>query len=116
MPYYIAGVSGEAFTDATLHTTRDCPELDDPSRPLAESSAGEENGVCGECVANAVQGALSDANAGGGESPEIEAKPGETICSCDVGDACDLCFGRCPAVKQDGAVCGRDRPCPYHDD
>ena len=41
---------------------------------------------------------------------------GDNICTCDVDDACDACNGRCPTVKSDGDVCGRKRPCGYHDE
>ena len=33
-------------------------------------------------------------------------------------DACDHCVdgpATCEVVKSDGEVCGRERPCPYHD-
>jgi len=33
-------------------------------------------------------------------------------------DACPHCvdgLGTCEVEKSDGEVCGRDRPCPYHD-
>lgn len=48
----------------------------------------------------------------GGTSDE----PGDTVCTCDPGEACDRCGGDCPTVKTDGEVCGGDRPCQYHDD
>lgn len=47
--------------------------------------------------------------------PTDDAEPGDTICTCDPGQACDDCGGQCPTVKSDGDVCGRDRPCSYHD-
>ena len=50
------------------------------------------------------------------EEGSTYSEPGESICSCDAGDACDACGGDCPVVKSDGEVCGRDRPCSYHDD
>lgn len=40
---------------------------------------------------------------------------GDAVCTCDPGEACDACGGNCPTVKTDAEVCGRDRPCPYHD-
>lgn len=42
-------------------------------------------------------------------------EPGDTACSCAVGDACDECGGKCSTVQTDGDVCGRERPCRYHD-
>jgi len=35
---------------------------------------------------------------------------------CDVADLRVDTADTCDTVKSDGEVCGRDRPCPYHDD
>lgn len=48
------------------------------------------------------------------ENDDLE--PGDTVCTCDPGEACDRCGGDCPTVKTDGEVCGGNRPCQYHDD
>jgi len=49
MTHYYTGRSGDSFTDATLHTTDDCPELDAPVRPIANSSVPADASLCGEC-------------------------------------------------------------------
>lgn len=49
-----------------------------------------------------------------GEEPDLE--PGDTVCTCEPGEACHRCGGYCPTVKHDGEVCGADRPCSYHDE
>lgn len=58
-----------------------------------------------------------DPDGAGGESepPDTDTPPGEDVCTCDPGEACGSCGGDCPTVKADGDVCGRDRPCAYHD-
>lgn len=50
MPYYYCGRSGDSFVDATMHTTDDCLALDDPVRPVAESSVdADATEWCPDC-------------------------------------------------------------------
>jgi len=59
---------------------------DDHLTPLrAEAIDTDECDLCGDCAGNS-----SDSGTGGDS-------------------------GTCDVVKQDGDICGRDRPCPYHD-
>jgi len=50
MPYWYRGRSGDAFTDATLHADRDCPDA--PIRPVADSTVAdlETPDYCEACV------------------------------------------------------------------
>jgi len=92
MKYY-HGSSGDSFADATLHDTDRCDRLEEPSRPLADSSveALEDPDLCPECHGDAA----ADAEDGDGGDSE----------------GSDTCM----VEKSDGELCGRDRPCPYHD-
>jgi len=87
--YWIAAVDGDTITDKTAHDDRGCAEAGDrPARPDSTSRVEREDmDLCSDCVGN------GDGSDGGGD--------GEPA-TCDV-------------VKNDGEVCGRERPCPYHD-
>jgi hypothetical protein len=54
------------------------------------------------------------AHATGDRIREVESTDGLDACSACVDDADPS--GTCDVVKSDGEVCGRDRPCSYHDD
>jgi len=84
--YYAALESGDSWTGATLHTDRDC--TDEHLTPLrADAIDADECELCPDCAGNG-----SDSGGGGDDEPA----------TCDV-------------VKNDDEVCGRERPCPYHD-
>lgn len=79
---------------------------------------GDDGTIQGDPPRNAVE-RLAAANGLDAEDlreSTADAAPGEAVCTCDPGDACDVCGGKCPTVKSDGEVCGRDRPCSYHDE
>jgi len=83
MPAYYSGRDGDPFTDAVMHATRDCPELqaaDGSARPVADETVALLDAVawCPEC-------------------------------------ASDRATETCAVEKADGEICGRERPCPYHD-
>jgi len=87
--YHYRGSSGDPYTEATIHADEEC--IDGPARPIADStveSVEDELDFCGECVGNA-----SDSGDGG--------EP-------DNADTCQ-------EVMDNGEICGRDRPCRYHD-
>lgn len=117
MTHYFEGRSGDSFADATLHATDDCAELDGPVRPLADSSVPDDATMCGECsdVEDADESEVLHAEGDAGPDAGTETDADGAICTCDVGEACDRCGGDCPEVKTDDEVCGRERPCPYHD-
>lgn len=90
--YYAAVRDGDPITEATVHATEDCPELRESSlspRPIRQGMVdAADPDRCAECTGN------------GGDSS-------------DGGD--DELSGTCSVEKSDGDVCGRERPCPYHD-
>lgn len=67
-----------------------------------------------DVVVDADAGDEDDAEADAEDADEDAPAPGDRVCTCDVGEACDKCGGDCPTVKTDGEVCGRELPCPYH--
>jgi len=72
---------GGPFADATVHRSKDCPELETP-HPLADSTVEDiDADQCSECMGSEL-------------SEESET---------------------CEVVKSDGEVCGRERPCHYHE-
>lgn len=50
MTHYVAGVSGESFTDRQVHRSQHCDELAEPYRPLANSSVTDEQPRCPSCA------------------------------------------------------------------
>lgn len=83
MPAYYSGRDGDPFTDAVMHESRDCPELqasEGSARPVADATVALLDAVawCPECAA-------------------------------------DRATETCAVEKADGDICGRERPCPYHD-
>lgn len=47
---------------------------------------------------------------------EAQGARRETTAPEPPGEPCDECFETtCQVVKADGEVCGRERPCQYHD-
>ncbi len=88
MTHYYSGRNGDSFTDATIHGSKHCSELEEPIRPLADSTVESiEADRCPEC-------------AGGVQTESESSDEPET----------------CQTVKSDGEVCGRELPCGYHDD
>ena len=58
------------------------------------------------------------AHATGDRVREVESTDGLDACPACVDDADagdEEPSGTCDEEKSDGEVCGRDRPCPYHD-
>jgi len=79
--------NGGPFDGATIHRSKHCSELEDP-KPLSESTVESiEPDQCPECA--------------GGVQTESE--------SSDEPETCEV-------VMSNGDVCGRERPCGYHDD
>lgn len=57
--------------------------------------------------------ALADAH---DTTPEALRVDGDADADAEDDADADGTTGTCDVVKGDGEVCGRDRPCPYHDD
>lgn len=115
--YYYVGHNGDPFTDTEIHTDTECPALPDEPRPRplsTESVAAIEPIWCDECASDAP---LRESTAGDeGETGAIE-ETGETAGAEETNlvDHDTDERGTCETIKSDGKVCGRDRPCPYHD-
>jgi len=91
MTYYLSGESGDSYLGATIHHDEECDDLEAApghTRPVGEASIDAHEAEVEFCEACEPVGNGS----------------------ADGGDA-----GTCDVVKNDGEVCGRDRPCPYHD-
>jgi hypothetical protein len=95
MPYYAALGNGDSWLGATIHEQASCPTLPEAGvRPLGEASVdarADEVDWCPTCDAREATFREVDA--------DDDAEP----------------TGTCDVVKNDGEVCGRDRPCQYHD-
>jgi len=90
--WYYNGRSGDPIDDATLHDDRDCAEASGAAsaRPIHPDSVDVDTAdLCGECV-------------------PLSSAANDDSDSTSDGETCDV-------VKGDGEVCGRDRPCRYHD-
>jgi len=95
MTHYYSGRNGDSFTDATIHGSKHCSELEEPIRPLADSTVESiEADRCPECAG----GVQTESESSDDESNETEEP------------------GTCEVVMSNGDVCGRERPCGYHDD
>jgi len=122
--YWIAAVDGDTITDKIAHADRDCAEDAGakPSRPVSDTRVKREDmDLCTDCTGNSggsddAGDASAEAEGDGsdGDGDDVERVPGEPVCTCDVGEACNRCGGDCPMVKSDGEVCGRELPCRYH--
>jgi len=49
MTHYFTGRSGDSFVTATLHARKDCDNLSEPIRPLADDSVPSDAGLCTAC-------------------------------------------------------------------
>lgn len=70
--------------------------------PAQVDLAGRHVSVDGETFATDNEGAVAS----------LASAYGVDVADLRVGDSAETC----DAVKSDGEVCGRDLPCPYHDD
>lgn len=81
---------GGPFAEATIHRSKHCSELESP-KPLSERTVDDiDANRCSACA--------------GGVQTESETE--------DENDEPETC----EVVMSNGEVCGRERPCGYHDD
>lgn len=92
-PRYYGLRESASYSDATIHTDRDCP--DGPVRAAPPSLTGDR---CPECF-----------DVGDGSDPQIESDT-DTDTDADTDESVETCT----VVKQDGDICGRELPCRYH--
>lgn len=90
-PLYYSVRETDSYADATLHADRDC--FDGPARAAPSALEGDR---CPECT---------DADA---ESDEPEDDGDEVV-------EHDTCQEVLTSGDREGEVCGRDRPCRFHD-
>lgn len=77
---------------------------------------GDDGGVeCPADVADALRTAWADRYDSYEPTPAPDATADDTSVGDDADDDTTDESGACEEVKQDGEVCGRERPCPYHD-